>query len=456
MRLRGPGEGPFKKEAVSSARLACKKLKICATQGTIRQLFDLSSSALGSAADPALHRCPGDFSRGGDLSPELLVTLLLYMVGDGNCRGYRHLLDAFWDECGTHGIPVPRDTPVSAPAFCQAREKISIELLRHVLHDTSDRVEHACPDALWHGRRVLAVDGSKTSLQPSRSLDMHFGRPTGGHCPQATISALFNVCTRAPIDIAVAPYGSCERKLLLEHHLPRLRRGDVLVLDRGYPSHDLLRRLLACDVDFLVRVPESHTFEALDIFRQSGGNDYRVFIAAPKDSPAGTPDLELRAVRLTNKQGEHAYFLTSLRRTHFSRVQISELYHLRWQVEEYYKLIKSPYFGQRQFHARSPHGITQEIFAQAIFVAITRFLMALAATAADASPQDLSPKAGVFALAAYLTRLCLQNQELACKWWPKLAARLTRTRDKRRPGRSCPRRSFKPGPRWGPKGRRGA
>ena len=30
------------------------------------------------------------------LTPELLVVLLLFMVGDSNRRGYRHLPDAFW------------------------------------------------------------------------------------------------------------------------------------------------------------------------------------------------------------------------------------------------------------------------------------------------------------------------------------------------------------------------
>ena len=40
--------------------------------------------------------------------------MLLFMVADGNRRGYRHLLRAFWDEAKAHGLPLPTDEPISA------------------------------------------------------------------------------------------------------------------------------------------------------------------------------------------------------------------------------------------------------------------------------------------------------------------------------------------------------
>jgi hypothetical protein len=430
--------------------------KIRAKHGNVQQFFELISSILADASDPVLRRNPYDFSRDGTLSPDLVVTLLLFMVGDANRRGYRHLLDAFWDECASFGVPLPADEPVSASAFCQARQKISPNLLRHVLHEISARFERAFPDSSrWHGRRVFAVDGAKKNLQRSTELDARFGRPESAHCPQATISTLLNVSGCVPADLVIAPYAACERTLLLEH-LPLLRPGDVLVLDRGYPSHDVLRRLLANGIDFLVRVPASHTFEAVEVLRQSGGDDYRVLIRVPPDAPRGTQPIELRALRLTNPNGDESFYLTSLRRSEFSRRQLAELYHLRWKAEEFYKLTSSSYFDQRQFHAKSRLGIEQEILAQAIFVAIARFLLGLAADDADAPHGDLSVKAAVLACAAYLTRLFLDDPYRALHWLPRLLARIARTRDKRRPNRSCPRRSFKPSPRWGPIGRRGA
>lgn len=376
------------------------------------------------------------------------------MVGDANRRGYRHLLDAFWDECASLGMELPTTDPVSAPAFCQARGKISTGMLGEVLRSAAARFATSFSDLwTWRGRRVFAVDGSKFNLGRSSELDRHFGRPTSGHFPQAAVSALVNVTSGLPCDVAVAPYGSCERKLLSQH-LDALEAGDVLVLDRGYPSQDLFREMLARDLDFLVRVPETNSFKAIEVFRQSGGNDYRVLIA-PRDGARRAEPIELRAVKLTAPNGQTSIYLTTLRRSKFSRAAIAELYRMRWQAEELYRTQKAEYFDQRQFHARTVQGVTQEILAQEIYLVIARFLMAAAAGHVDADFHELSIKSAVLGLADYITRICLDDAEHARVWLPRLLARIARTRDKRRPGRTFPRRSFKPWPRWGPRGRRG-
>ena len=67
---------------------------------------------LATSSTPSHRRDPRDFSRGGPLQPELLTTLLLYMVGDAGRSGYRHLLDAFWDEARSYGLELPTDKPV--------------------------------------------------------------------------------------------------------------------------------------------------------------------------------------------------------------------------------------------------------------------------------------------------------------------------------------------------------
>lgn len=408
---------------------------------------------LAKANHRELRRRPHDFTRNGPLSPELVVTLLLFLIGDANRRGYGHLLDAFWDECASHGIALPTETPVSAAAFCQARAKLSTALLRHVLHLASLHFAQTFDDLwTWRGRRVFAVDGSKFNLSRSDELDRAFGRPGSGPCPQATVSTLVNVSSGLPHDVLVAPYGSCERELLVDH-LDVLDEGDVVVLDRGYPSYEILRALLARRLDVLVRVPSSHTFEAIDVFRDSGRDDSRVRIKPPKGTLGNGEPIELRAVKLVHRCGEDSFYLTSLRRAHVSRSAIAELYRKRWEAEELYKLQKAEYFTQRQFHARSAHGVEQEILAQNLYIVIARFLLATAAEHVDAEYHELSVKSAVLGLADYLTRLCLAHPDSATVWLPRLLARIARTRDKRRPGRSFPRRSFKPGPRWGPRGR---
>jgi len=78
------------------------------------------------------------------------VVLLLFMAGDGNRQGYRHLLDSFWDECATHGVPLPTQEPVGA----------------------ASKMESAFRGASrWNDRRVFAVDAVATRLARSREQD---------------------------------------------------------------------------------------------------------------------------------------------------------------------------------------------------------------------------------------------------------------------------------------------
>ena len=237
--------------------------------------------------------------------------------------------------------------------------------------------------------------------------------------------------------------------------VPRLQPGDVVVLDRGYPSHEVLQALTIAKVDFLIRVPSDHTFSAIDLIRESNGHDYRVLVAPPQGSPEEWHPLELRAIRLTNPDGEESFFLTTLRRSQFSRSKLRKLYHMRWDAEEFYKLYKGPYIGQGQFRSKSPGGIRQEMHALVLFLAIARFLMATAASTTDDDYTDLSQKAAVLGAAAYITRLFLaDDHDFALGELQALLKRIARTRDKRRLNRSHPRVSYRPGRRWGPHGRR--
>ncbi len=376
------------------------------------------------------------------------------MVGDANRRGYRHILDAFWDECSSNDVPLPTDEPVTAGAFCQARAKISPRLIQHLLREASSKFSAEFDDcSTWRGRRAYAVDGSKFNLGRSRELDSHFGGPDGSYFSQALVSTLVNVASTLPHDVQIAPFASCERALLAEH-LKVLEPGDIVVLDRGYPSREVFRDLMACQVDFLARVPNSSTFEAVEAFRQSGEIDSPITVCTPKGVKAMAP-MELRAIRLRNGDGEESFYVTSLPLSEFSHADLAELYRLRWQAEELYKTQKASYFDQQQFHGRSVAGVEQEILAQGLFVVIARFLMATAAHDAE-EYGELSIKSGILGLAAYVTRICLDDPQSAASWMPRLLARIARTRDKKRPGRSFPRRSFKPSAKWRPGGHRGA
>lgn len=398
-----------------------------------------------------------DFSRTGPLSPEFLTVFLLYMVADANRRGIRHLVPDFWDEALDHGLPLPCDTPVTPSAICQARQKLSSDLLRDLLSE----IACGAPDGRgigqrhWRGRRVLAVDGAKVNLRRHPDLAWSFGVPEGAHCPQVLFSMMVDACTRMPMDLQVSGYATSERDHLFRM-FETLQAGDILILDRGYPSHEVLQDLARSSIDFVVRVPVSHTFKIIDEFRESGCREAMAILDVPEDGAAEWEPLSVRLVRVEGPDGP-AFYITSLSQADFSIQDIAELYHMRWQAEEAFKLFTSEYIGQGQFRSTSPSGVIQEFHALALFLAIAQVLACVAEEQLADGVQFPSQKGAVLTLAIFLTRILLDpDPRRVVGHLERAITRILRTRDLHRPGRSHPRRSFRPNRKWGPSGRRGA
>lgn len=392
------------------------------------------------------------------LSPKLLISLLVYMAADGGRRGYQHLLDGFWHEANLRRVPLPVAAPVSAAAFCNARKKLGWTAVRQLLRDAADDFagRYGRRHRL-HGRRVLAVDATQIPVQRTSELWKEFGSPSGGHTPQIMVSVLFDVVAKVPIDAVIAPCVSDERALLAPL-LSSTREGDILVLDRGYPSYAVVDLLLRQKLDFVMRVRTTEGFAAVEQFLRSGQAEADI-VLTPWSSkrPRQFAERKLRAVRRVGPSGEAQVFVTTLPRRQFSHADICDLYRRRWQIELFFRLEKSDCIGHRQFHAKSADGVRQEVYALLLFTAISRTLMAAAARASDTPYERISQKSSLLATARALTVLLLESELADARM--QLAAVLDHIATRRDPKsrqRACPRRSFKPRSRWGPEGHRRA
>ena len=383
---------------------------------------------------------------------------MLYMVADGNRRGVRHLLPDFWEHAADHGLPLPTAGPVTASAICQARQRLSSDVFRDLLYELSCAPVNGAQvqGRRWRGRRVYAIDGAKINVRRAPDLEFAFGVPEGCHCPQLLMSTLVDVCARMPVDVEVSGYRESERAHLLRM-LDSIDPGDLVILDRGYPSHKVLQACAQAGIDFLVRVPSSHTFAAVDRFRLSGASDTIATLDLPKNADPQWRPLQVRLTRIEGPDGPAFYISSLVDQEEVSTVDIAELYHMRWEVEEYFKLFTGEYVGQKQFRSTSAQGVTQEVAALTLFLAISSLLADAADSALHDADEFPSQKGAVLTLARYLTRVLLDpNPNTGQAILARAIRRIQLIRDRRRPDRSHPRRSFKPAPKWGPSGRRGA
>lgn len=101
-------------------------------------------------------------------------------------------------------------------------------------------------------RRFLAVDGSEIQL-PHNFTEYGYRKSTNGYCASAYISGLFDVNTKIPINFKLF-LDKNERNVALEQMKVHMKKGDVIIGDRGYYSENFVSELKKYGCDFILRI----------------------------------------------------------------------------------------------------------------------------------------------------------------------------------------------------------
>lgn len=146
----------------------------------------------------------------------------------------------------------------TSSAFVQNRKKINPEVfkfLSEIVVDNFYQLESQSLN-LFHGFRVLAVDGSLITLPNQTSLKQEFGvskNQTNTEIIQARASILYDVLNKIVLDSSLTHIDSSERELALMHK-NQWKSKDLIIYDRGYTGFNLYREHIKQSVDFLIRV----------------------------------------------------------------------------------------------------------------------------------------------------------------------------------------------------------
>lgn len=242
---------------------------------------------------------------------------------------------------------------VTKGAFSRARAKLKPEAFKHLARIGLNVFYQDAPVNQWAGYRLLAVDGSRLLLPRHKTVIEEFGQHAFGpnaDVPQsmATCSILYDTLNLVPIDGQIASYKISERELLVEH-LEYTEKGDLLLLDRGYPAVWLFFLLQAKGVEFCVRMSDYWWLE-IDNFNKSDLQQTTVRFKLPKKDRQRLEkypewidkEIELRLIKAELVTGETEILCTSLLDDErFPSAIFQELYHHRWAAEEAFKMLKS-------------------------------------------------------------------------------------------------------------------
>ena len=146
-------------------------------------------------------------------------------------------LDSFYKEVSGGEFEIRK---ITKGGFTQARSKLKHEAFIELNANVVNSFYDGAPYHVWNLMRLLAVDGSRLILPKHQSVIDEFGEHSFGPNADskqslALASVLYDPINLITLDAQLAPYASSERDLLLKH-LEMVEEGDLLLLDRGYPS----------------------------------------------------------------------------------------------------------------------------------------------------------------------------------------------------------------------------
>lgn len=322
-----------------------------------------------------------DFTRRRSLPLPQLVTFLLNLrKGD-----IQDELDEFFEV--VTGRPVIQG--ITQSAFCQARMKLKPGALIRLTNKLLEGFKQHFSPRLWHGFRLLAVDGSTGRLPNTPDIVETFGEPPeGASVPMARFSRLYDVLNHLVIEADIEPLSTGER-ILAGEYLATTEINDLLLYDRGYPAFWLFAHHLREQRNFCARLPKNFCQE-VEEFLHGAEKDAVVTLEARGEARKlcalyGLPSdpIQVRLIKVKLKGGEIELLATSLLdKKAYPASWFKHLYHLRWGVEEDYKREKCR-VEIENFSGLSAHALFQDFHAKIFTLNLTAILDWVAQAIAD-------------------------------------------------------------------------
>lgn len=224
--------------------------------------------------------------------------------------------------------------------------------------------------AWYQDWRLVAFDGTTFTVPDTEENDEEFGRPGSGRgdgkgaYPQAQAACLVELGTHAVFDARLEPYSVSETKLV-EEMFTAVRPGMLVLADRGIYSFQRWTRAAATGADLLWRVPANLILRPVNLLADGS---YIAEITPPKNS--GVTSFQLRVIeyRLPDvadgKDDLYRLVTTIDDPTQAPAKELAILYHERWDIEGFFKQIKSVQLNaDKIFRSKSPDGVRQEFWA---------------------------------------------------------------------------------------------
>jgi hypothetical protein len=296
------------------------------------------------------------------------------------------------------GLDGPAVVRPSAAALAAARRRIGAAPLR-VLFDLlrGPAAGPATRGAWWHGRLVVALDGTTLGC-PDTPANLRVYRRGGGHhggtgYPLVRLAALVACGARALLAATFGPT-SIDEKGYAPALLEALHPGMVVLGDRNFGYRPVIAAIAGTGADLVIRLKAGHR---LPVCRRCGDGSWI--------SRIGPREVRVLRAQITiatpdGRRSELYQLVTTVPAADAPAGELVRLYHDRWEIETAYLEIKQTLGEGRVLRARTPAGLDQEIHA----LLVTYQVLRIAICDATLARPDVDPDRGSFTVALHAAR----------------------------------------------------
>src|SRR5213596_2457894 len=290
-------------------------------------------------------------------------------------------------------------------AYCQARKRLPLDTLQRLRVALAAAAEKTAQ--LWHGLRVILIDGTTTSAPDTaknqRAYPQPGGQKPGCGFPLLKLVGVFSLASGALLDYAKGNKHQHELNLL-QKLLDQFKAGDLALADRGFSSYTLLALLWLRGAHSLFRLHQRRPAD-LRKGKRLGKNDRLMVWSKPWlwQRPRYlskaiwqriAQQLSVRVVRFTlavpGYRAQSVTLVTTLLDAHaYPAEELARLYVRRWRIELWFRDIKTS-MGMEVLRCKSPKMLHKELEMFFIAYNLIRCLMAEAGAIYAAPMERLS------------------------------------------------------------------
>lgn len=293
----------------------------------------------------------------------------------------------------------------STSAYCQARKKLPIELLKSIFKVTSEPTIKS--SSLLGGRRIIVADGTGISMPDTSANQADFpqsiAQKIGCGFPQARICACFDLYSGVALSYQVGNKKS--------HELPLFRKqfeifktNDIFLGDKGFVCFADMVNLKTMGVDSIVGLAKRKPVKTQDAKKVLGEND--LLITWDKTAKNRTyndsnewkqypSSIQVRQIKvkmdIPGYRPKDFYIVTTLLdHKKYPAEEIRKVYLKRWNVELYFRDLKTT-LGMDVLRCKTPDMVEKEIL---MYFIVYNSLKRLAydGTKEQVDPDDISFK----------------------------------------------------------------